>query len=282
MRGEVFVKQRIDLWLVEQGYYQSREQAQRAIMAGEISVNGKRIEKAGQFMEIHQSAAAEVTITNRDSSYVSRGGYKLEKALAAFQIEVAGKICLDAGASTGGFTDCLLKAGAAHVYAVDVGYGQLAWKLRQDQRITVFERENIRYFNADRLDRPPELITADLSFISLKLVFPKFRELIAGPGNMITLVKPQFEVGKGKVGKKGVVRDKTAHLEVLEQLAREARKTGWSLHGLTFSPILGPEGNIEYLGYWMPVEMADPREIPSPDIGLNIAQVVDTAWAELR
>jgi 23S rRNA (cytidine1920-2'-O)/16S rRNA (cytidine1409-2'-O)-methyltransferase len=276
------VKQRIDLWLVEQGYFPSREQAQRSIMAGQVSIGGKRIEKAGQLVEIQPSTAAELTITGLDSSYVSRGGYKLEKALAAFQVEVAGKCCLDAGASTGGFTDCLLKAGAAHVYAVDVGYGQLAWKLRQDQRVTVFERENIRYFSADRLNQSPELITADLSFISLKLVFPKFRELIAGPGSMITLIKPQFEAGRGRVGKKGVVRDKSTHLEVLEQLSEEASKTGWSLIELTFSPILGPEGNIEYLGHWLPVEMNIFGTVPSPALDLNIAQFVDAAWAELK
>lgn len=276
------MKQRIDVWLVEQGHFQSREQAQRSIMAGEVSLGGKRIEKAGQLVEIDGSKAAEISIISSDSSYVSRGGHKLEKALAVFQIEVTGKFCLDAGASTGGFTDCLLKAGAAHVYAVDVGYGQLAWKLRQDKRVTVFERENIRYFSAERLDRSPELITADLSFISLRLVFPKFRELIVGSGSMITLVKPQFEAGRGKVGKKGVVRDKTIHLEVLEHLSREAQKTGWSLKGLTFSPILGPEGNIEYLGYWLPVEMNNSGEIPSLVTDLNIAQFVDAAWAELK
>lgn len=276
------MKQRIDVWLVEQGYFQSREQAQRSIMAGQVSLGGKRIEKAGQLVEIRQSTAAELTISGSDSSYVSRGGYKLEKALTAFKIEVAGKYCLDAGASTGGFTDCLLKAGAAHVYAVDVGYGQLAWKLRQDQRVTVFERENIRYFNAERLNRPPELITADLSFISLKLVFPKFRELIAGQGSMITLIKPQFEAGRGRVGKKGVVRDKATHLEVLEQLSKEAWKTGWSLKELTFSPILGPEGNIEYLGHWLPVELNNSVVVPSPVMDLNIAQFVDAAWAELK
>lgn len=276
------MKQRIDLWLVEQGHFQSREQAQRAIMAGEITINGKRIEKAGQWVDADQLLAAEVAIDSRESSYVSRGGYKLEKALAAFQIGVAGKICLDAGASTGGFTDCLLKAGASHVYAVDVGYGQLAWKLRQDDRVTVFERENIRYFSPGRLDRPPELITADLSFISLKLVFPKFRELIAHQGSMITLIKPQFEVGKGKVGKKGVVRDKTAHMEVLEELTRESLRMGWLIEGLAFSPILGPEGNIEYLGYWLPVAVDDPAMTPSPAIGFNITRVVEAAWTELK
>lgn len=276
------MKQRIDVWLVERGYFKSREQAQRAIMAGEVEFNGKRIEKAGQMVEVGNPAAGEITVTSPESSYVSRGGYKLEKALAAFQVSVIGKICLDAGASTGGFTDCLLQAGAVHVYAVDVGYGQLAWKLRQDNRVTVFERENIRYFQVERLSRKPELITADLSFISLKLVFPKFRELIADQGTLITLIKPQFEAGKGKVGKKGVVRDKAVHGEVLNQLAGEAAVARWSLQNLTYSPILGPEGNIEYLGHWIPVDEDHSDGTSPPGSASNITRAVDAAWAELK
>jgi 23S rRNA (cytidine1920-2'-O)/16S rRNA (cytidine1409-2'-O)-methyltransferase len=275
------VKKRIDIWLVEQGHFQSREQARRAIMAGEILVNGKRIEKAGQLVAVDPLIPVAVSISGNNQCYVSRGGYKLEKALRVFQMNINGKVCLDAGASTGGFTDCLLKAGAAHVYAVDVGYGQLAWKLRQDNRVTVFERENIRYFPVIRLERKPELITADLSFISLKLVFPKFRELITDRGSMITLIKPQFEVGKGKVGKKGVVRDKTAHLEVLERLAGESAGMGWSLQDLTFSPILGPEGNIEYLGYWLPAGNEEREPKSQSAVGLDICQVIDKAWMEL-
>lgn len=274
------MKQRIDLWLVDQGYFQSREQAQRAIMAGEVAFNGKRIEKAGQMVEV--GGPGEITVAGPESSYVSRGGYKLEKALAVFKVMVAGKVCLDAGASTGGFTDCLLQAGAAHVYAVDVGYGQLAWKLRQDSRVTVFERENIRYFEAERLAQKPQLITADLSFISLKLIFPKFSEFIADHGNLITLIKPQFEAGKGKVGKKGVVRDRAVHEEVLNQLTGEATEAGWYLQCLTFSPILGPEGNIEYLGHWIPVDRDNPVRPSSPDTILLITRAVDAAWAELK
>jgi 23S rRNA (cytidine1920-2'-O)/16S rRNA (cytidine1409-2'-O)-methyltransferase len=275
------VKQRIDVWLVERGYFQSREQAQRAIMAGEVAWNGKRIEKASQWVEPEGPQSGEITIASSESSYVSRGGHKLEKALATFQVPVAGKICLDAGASTGGFTDCLLKNGAAHVYAVDVGYGQLAWKLRQDPRVTVFERENIRYFEATRLGQPVDLITADLSFISLKLVFPKFTEFLAGRGSVITLIKPQFEAGKGKVGKKGVVRDKIVHLEVLQQLTGEALAAGWSCHGLTFSPILGPEGNIEYLGYWKSACDQESEPESPPAVSIDISQVVDNAWTKL-
>ncbi len=273
------MKQRVDVWLVENGYFQSREQARRAIMAGEILINGKRIEKAGQLIEIGSSIPVQAEIETGES-YVSRGGYKLEKALKTFHIEVQGKVCLDAGASTGGFTDCLLQAGAAHVYAIDVGYGQLAWKLRQDSRVTVFERENIRYFTGDRLEQLPEIITADLAFISLGLVFPKFRELIKIDGALITLIKPQFEVGKGKVGKKGVVKDKAAHLEVLHELVPKALDSGWNLTALTFSPVLGPEGNIEYLGYWA---IAGSRvDLIQADINQqDIQAVVNEAWSAL-
>lgn len=261
------MKKRIDLRLVEEGLCSSREQAQRAIMAGKVLVNGKRIEKASQQVE----AEDQVSIAEIGEKYVSRGGYKLEKAIAAFGLEITGRDCLDAGASTGGFTDCLLQAGAAHVDAIDVGYGQLAWKLRQDPRVTVWERRNIRYFSKELLERVPSLITADLSFISLELVLAKFKELIKPGGDLVTLIKPQFEAGREKVGKKGVIRDQDIHVEVLQRLAKNAPSKGWHLVHLTFSPIRGPEGNIEFLGHW--------REdyAPIPDIG----QVVEQAWREL-
>lgn len=264
------MKQRIDLWLVEKGYFQSREQAQRGVMAGEISVNGKRIEKASQTVD---DDLTEIKVTSTAQAYVSRGAHKLEKAINQFHIGLQKRVCLDAGASTGGFTDYLLQAGADHVYAVDVGYGQLAWKLRQDPRVTVFERENIRYFAAEKLPRRPSLITADLSFISLALVLPKFKELIEADGELVTLVKPQFEAGRDKVGKKGVVRDKSVHLEVLERLARKGPEVGWFLSNLTFSPLLGPEGNIEYLGYWRLDEGA---------VFEAVQGVVEQAWEELK
>ncbi len=265
------MKQRIDNWLVEQGHFESREKAQRAIMAGEVLVNGKRVEKAGQAVE----GIPEVTLRHTGPQYVSRGAHKLLKALEVFPVTVSGKVCLDAGASTGGFTDVMLQAGATHVYAVDVGYGQLAWKLRQDQRVTVFERENIRHFDPARLPALPELITADLSFISLQLVLGKFKALAQPDGELITLIKPQFEAGKEKVGKKGVVRDPAVHLEVLERLSENGPALGWSLTQLNFSPILGPEGNIEYLGYWQP----GGRELavmPDPQT------VVAAAWQNLK
>lgn len=273
------MKQRIDLYLVEKGFFQSREQAQRSIMAGEVAVNGKQVEKPGQTV-VDDGLPLEIRINRDVQQFVSRGGHKLAKALSDFRISVTGRICLDAGASTGGFTDCLLQSGALHVDAVDVGYGQLAWKLRQDPRVTVFERENIRYFDGRKLSDNPSLITADLSFISLELVFPKFHELALrstltefGGCELITLIKPQFEAGKNKVGKKGVVRDKETHYEVLERLKTHAPGTGWFLTGLTFSPLLGPEGNIEYLGHWR----LTPAEI-DPDIG----SVVEGAWRELK
>lgn len=261
------MKKRIDLRLVEEGKCASREQAQRVIMAGTVWVNGKRIEKASQ--QVGEEDL--ITLTNTAEKYVSRGGYKLEKALVEFGLDVKERFCLDAGASTGGFTDCLLQAGAAHVDAVDVGYGQLAWKLRQDPRVTVWERQNIRYFDGKLLTKAPSLISADLSFISLELVLAKFKELMEPGGDLVTLIKPQFEAGREKVGKKGVVREQGVHVEVLKRLAENAPHKGWHLLNLTFSPIRGPEGNIEYLGQW--------RE--DGDLILNIEAIVQSAWEKL-
>jgi len=262
------VKQRIDSYLVKAGFFESREQAQRAIMAGQVLVNGKRVEKPGQTV----AEPLEITVERPEHQYVSRGAHKLVKALEAFPIEVAGKVCLDAGASTGGFTDVLLQNGARLVYAVDVGYGQLAWKLRQDPRVMVFERQNIRYFEADNLPERPSLITADLSFISLKLLFDRFKALITADGQLMTLIKPQFEAGREHVGKKGVVRDRRIHAEVIRTLAELGPVHGWHLAHLTFSPILGPEGNIEFLGHWI----QESAECP------DIQPVVDAAWRELK
>lgn len=261
------MKKRIDLRLVEEGKFSSREQAQRAVMAGAVWVNGKRIEKAGQKVDDTE----QISIVGTGEKYVSRGGYKLEKAIAQFGLNIAGRVCLDAGASTGGFTDCLLQAGAAQVVAVDVGYGQLAWSLRQDPRVTVWERQNIRYFSKELLEKLPSLITADLSFISLELVLAKFKELVEPGGDLITLIKPQFEAGRDKVGKKGVVREQGVHVEVLKRLAENAPQKGWHLVNLTFSPIRGPEGNIEFLGHWRETNA------PIPDI----KRVVDQAWHDL-
>jgi 23S rRNA (cytidine1920-2'-O)/16S rRNA (cytidine1409-2'-O)-methyltransferase len=266
------LKQRSDLWLLEKGYFQSREQAQRAIMAGVVRLDGKRLEKPGQMLD--SDRAYTVAIEGSGATYVSRGAYKLRQAVEAFQIEVAGRICLDAGASTGGFTDYLLQNGAASVYAVDVGYGQLAWRLRQDPRVKVFERQNIRYFEVANLEILPSLLTADLSFISLLLVFAKLRELGATDAELVTLIKPQFEAGRAKVGKNGVVRDPAVHREVLQRLRDQAPPTGWRLVNLTYSPLLGPEGNIEYLGHW--------RQPGAEQGEFDLERVVEQAWLELK
>lgn len=248
-------------------------------MAGEVCLDGKPVVKPSQPVpDPHEGRQLRVTLTGAGQPYVSRGGLKLEKALRTFAVPVAGKICLDAGASTGGFTDCLLQSGAAKVYAIDVGYGQLAWKLRRDSRVILWERENIRYFDVRRLDSLPALITADLSFISLELVFPKFQEMLAADGDVITLIKPQFEAGRDKVGKKGVVRDRSVHLEILQRLANRLPQSGWQLVNLTFSPIRGPEGNIEYLGHWRRTNRD--MEI-TPYSGEMIENVVTSAWEEL-
>jgi 23S rRNA (cytidine1920-2'-O)/16S rRNA (cytidine1409-2'-O)-methyltransferase len=267
------VKQRIDLWLVENGYFESREKAQRAIMAGLVTLDGKPIDKPGQAV----TGDGRIEVASAGPQYVSRGAHKLAKGLAEFGIQTTGRICLDAGASTGGFTDLLLQSGAAHVFAVDVGYGQLAWKLRQDSRVTVFERENIRFFAKEKLAQLPDLITADLSFISLELVIPVFAGLCRPDGDWVTLIKPQFEAGREKVGKKGVVRDPAVHRDVLERIVRPRPELGWSVVNLTFSPLPGPEGNIEYLGHWRRIGQAS-----APASELDPARVVAEAWESLR
>jgi 23S rRNA (cytidine1920-2'-O)/16S rRNA (cytidine1409-2'-O)-methyltransferase len=239
-------RKRLDMLLVDRGLVESREQARRLIMAGAVVVNEQRVDKAGAL--IVQSATIRVKDEAR-SRYVSRGGYKLEAALQAFALDIQGIIALDVGASTGGFTDCLLQHGAARVYAVDVGYGQLAWSLRQDPRVVSLERRNIRLLDAAVLPETPSLAVIDASFISLTLVVPKVVELIAQNGMIIALVKPQFEVGKGKVGKGGVVRDPTLHAGVLAHLQAHAEQWKVDVKGVVESPLLGPKGNKEFLLY---------------------------------
>jgi 23S rRNA (cytidine1920-2'-O)/16S rRNA (cytidine1409-2'-O)-methyltransferase len=213
-------------------------------MSGEVFVDGRRADKPGA--PVDENCGIEYRGGGR--KYVSRGGLKLEKALDFFEVSPEGRVCLDCGASTGGFTDCLLRRGAARVYAVDVGYGQLAWSLRTDPRVTVMERTNIRYVTADMLPEPVELAVLDVSFISLALVLPVIRALTPDGAQAVCLIKPQFEAGRGKVGKKGVVRDIQTHIEVLRGFGRNAESAGFAFFGLTFSPVKGPEGNIEYLG----------------------------------
>ncbi|MBE9175740.1 TlyA family RNA methyltransferase [Synechocystis salina LEGE 06155] len=238
-------KQRLDALLVEKGLCESRALAQRLIRAGEVKVNQQLVDKPGTLVAM--DAAVELA---QRPPYVSRGGEKLAKALTEFAIDVGGRICLDGGISTGGFTDCLLQRGAVKVYGVDVGYGQVAWKLRQDERVILRERANFRYLTPQDLygDEPwPNLGVMDLSFISLTKVMAPLWSLLAPPREVVLLVKPQFEVGREKIGKKGVVRDAQAQAEAIDQVWRSGQSLGWQFNGLTFSPITGPAGNVEYL-----------------------------------
>lgn len=236
-------KTRLDLLLVERGMVHSRERARSAIMRGNVIVGSNKAMKPG--MMVDSDALVEVRSL---PEYVSRGGQKLEKALRSFEVPVDGKVCIDCGASTGGFTDCLLRHGARLVYAVDVGYGQLAWSIRTNPRVVTMERTNIRYITTEMFDEKPELATVDLSFISLALVLPVLRKLLTADGEVLCLVKPQFEAGREQVGKNGVVRDPATHKSVLDSFVRDAVESGFSVEGLTHSPVKGPKGNIEYLG----------------------------------
>lgn len=229
--------------MVEKGLVASRQRAQAMIMAGNVLVNCQLVEKSGHLI----SVASEITLKGETPPYISRGGLKLEKALESFAVSVQGLVCLDVGASTGGFTDCLLQHGAVHVYAVDVGYGQLAWQLRQDTRVTAIERMNIRSMPLNMLPEPVDLVTIDVSFISLKIVVPAVIKFIKKPAWIIALIKPQFEVGKGKVGKGGVVRDPLQHESVLNELDQFFKDSGWTCLAVVPSPILGPGGNREFL-----------------------------------
>ena len=238
-------KTRLDQRVLDLGLAESRERAKALIMAGAVYVNGEKQTRPGNTV----AEDAKVELRGGKLPYVSRGGLKLEKALDAFAIDPAGMACVDCGASTGGFTDCLLQRGARHVYAVDVGYGQLAWSLRNDGRVTVMERTNARNLTPDMFPEPMDMAVMDMSFISLRLVLPAVKSLLAQAGQVVCLVKPQFEAGREKVGKKGVVRDPAVHREVLERFIADGADMGFALRGLTFSPVRGPEGNIEYLAW---------------------------------
>ena len=238
-------KKRLDVLLVERGLADSRQKAQAVIMAGQVYAGERRCDKAGQTLD----EGTVVEVRGQAMPYVSRGGWKLEKAMSSFSITLNNKIAADIGASTGGFTDCMLKNGASKVYAVDVGYGQLAWAIRNDPRVVCLERTNARYLTREQIPEPLDFASVDVSFISLGLILPALRPLLKDGGEVAALVKPQFEAGREKVGKKGVVRDPAVHLEVLEQFLRQAERSGFHVKGLDFSPIRGPEGNIEYLGY---------------------------------
>ena len=236
-------KQRLDAELVARGIIQSREQAKAAIMAGQVYVNNQKADKAGESV----TPDDKIEFRGENLKYVSRGGLKLEKAMELYGFKLDNKICMDVGASTGGFTDCMLQKGATKVYSIDVGYGQLAWKLRQDERVVNLERTNVRYITNEQVPDVVDFVSIDVSFISLGLFIPVLVPFLSDEAMMVCLVKPQFEAGKDKVGKHGVVRDPATHMEVLERAVGFARNAGFGIIGLEFSPIKGPQGNIEYL-----------------------------------
>ncbi len=238
-------KKRLDLVVFEEGHTDSREKAKALIMAGQVYVNGQKELKAGAPIKPDD----KIEVRGSKMPYVSRGGYKLAKAMETWGLTLEGKTCMDIGASTGGFTDCMLQNGAVKVYAIDVGYGQLAWKLRSDDRVVNLERTNFRYVTEAEIPEPIDFASVDVSFISLKIILPVLRQRLCDAGQAVCLIKPQFEAGKEKVGKKGVVRDLSVHAEVVETITRFALENGFTVLGLTFSPIKGPEGNIEYLIY---------------------------------
>ena len=236
------IRKRADLFLFEKGLAPSRQRAQALIMAGKVRVNGLAVDKPGTLIDSHSDVQLEP-----DHPFVSRGGLKLQEALRVLEMDPTDQICLDVGASTGGFTDCLLQNGARQVFAVDVGYGQLAWSLRQDPRVVIFERTNIRNMSTDALPCPVDLVTIDVSFISLKIVVPAVLKYLKNTGSILALIKPQFEVGKGKVGKGGVVRDPAQHQEVIDQLSNFFRDSGLNPGSVIPSPVPGPKGNREFM-----------------------------------
>ena len=264
------IKKRLDVLLVEQGYADSRTKAQAIIMSGMVYVDGQKADKPG----ISYVETVELEVRGAVCPYVSRGGLKLEKALRDFGIEPVGYVCSDSGASTGGFTDCLLQKGAKKVFAIDVGYGQLDWKIRSDPRVVVMERTNVRYVTPEQLGEQLDLSVVDVSFISLRIVLPVIKTFLKSTGQVVCLIKPQFEAGKDKVGKKGVVREPETHKEVLDNFVELTKETGFKILGLTFSPVKGPEGNIEFLAH-LTLDDVDGIE---PDT----AAVVDAAHQTLK
>ena len=266
------MKKRLDVLLVERRLADSREKAKAIIMTGNVFVNGQREDKAGTTFDEEKAA---IEIKGHTMKYVSRGGYKLEKAVDVFGVDVRDKVCMDIGSSTGGFTDCMLQNGAVKVFAVDVGRGQLDWKLRQDERVVSMEKTNIRYVTPEDIGEPLDFASVDVSFISLSKVLPAARELLKDGGEMVCLIKPQFEAGREKVGKKGVVRDPKVHLEVIQTVLQTAMDLGFSILDLEYSPIKGPEGNIEYL-----VHLKKSQE-GEKGAEVNAEAVVEAAHGEL-
>lgn len=255
------MKERLDVLLVKQGFAPSREKAKAVIMTGNVYVNGQREDKAGAAFEEEK---VRIEVKGAAPRYVSRGGLKLEKAMEAFGIDLTDKVCMDIGASTGGFTDCMLQNGAVKVYAVDVGHGQLAWKLRQDGRVVCMEKTNFRYVRPEEIADRLDFASVDVSFISLTKILIPARNLLKEPGRMVCLIKPQFEAGREKVGKKGVVREPEIHEEVIRKIVVYTELVGFAVKGLTFSPVRGPEGNIEYLIY-----LEKKEALPEETLGLT-------------
>lgn len=239
-------KERLDVLLVKKGMFESREKARASIMAGEIYVDNIRVDKCGEKIKDD----ANIEFKGEKMPYVSRGGYKLERAIKSFEIKLTDKVCFDIGASTGGFTDCMLQNGAIKVFAIDVGYGQFAWKLRTDSRVVCMERTNVRYVTNDQIGEYGNFASIDVSFISLKKVIPAVANLLYDDGEIVALIKPQFEAGREKVGKKGVVKDPNTHIEVINEVVKFLKENNFVILGLDHSPIKGPEGNIEYLVYF--------------------------------
>lgn len=275
------MKERLDVLLVKQGLAESREKAKAIIMAGSVFVQGQREDKAGAMFD---PAKAQISVKDSSLKYVSRGGYKLEKAMEEFPLALTGLVCMDIGASTGGFTDCMLQNGAAKVYAVDVGQGQLAWALRSDPRVVCMEKTNFRYLTRERIQDDLDFCSVDVSFISLTKILIPARKLLKAEGRMVCLIKPQFEAGREKVGKKGVVRDASVHREVIAKVLDFADLAGFAVRGLTFSPIKGPEGNIEYLVFLQKDARTAGMEAPDTEQeaeeGLRSVQAAGTGISE--
>ncbi len=262
------MKTRLDVLMVQLGLAESREKAKAVIMSGNVFVDGQREDKAGASF----GEKAVIEVKGNPLKYVSRGGLKLEKAVECFEVSLTDRICMDVGSSTGGFTDCMLQNGARKVYAVDVGTNQLAWKLRQDERVTVMERTNIRYLTKEQIPEPVEFASIDVAFISLTKVLQPVKDLLVPDGEIVALIKPQFEAGREQVGKKGVVRDRNVHLEVIERVLAYAESIGFAVRNLEYSPIKGPEGNIEYLAHLKNQEEGTVREQEAKDPAAVVEQ----------
>lgn len=262
------MKTRLDVLMVQLGLAESREKAKAVIMSGNVFVDGQREDKAGASF----GEKAVIEVKGNPLKYVSRGGLKLEKAVECFEVSLTDRICMDVGSSTGGFTDCMLQNGARKVYAVDVGTNQLAWKLRQDERVTVMERTNIRYVTKEQIPEPVEFASIDVAFISLTKVLQPVKDLLVPDGEIVALIKPQFEAGREQVGKKGVVRDRNVHLEVIERVLAYAESIGFAVRNLEYSPIKGPEGNIEYLAHLKNQEEGTVREQEAKDPAAVVEQ----------